>query len=97
MNTLLDRFKRRMKISHSIEDETLQELLNSSIRAVKSACGDFDIEENESAVELVIERTRYVYNDALEFFDDNFSSRVTSLALDILSSSTDVVEVVAND
>lgn len=95
MNNLLDRFKRRMKISHSIEDETLQELLNGSIRAIKSACGDFDIEQNESAVELIIERTRYVYNDALEFFDDNFASRVTSLQLDILTSST--TEVTADD
>lgn len=92
MDNLLDQFKKRMKISHSIEDEALQDMLNASKQAIKTACGDF-ADDDISARELILERTRYVYNDALEFFDDNFSSRVTSLALQLISTS----EVIADD
>lgn len=81
---ILEQFKNRMRISHD-EDDNLQELLSSSIAYVKSRCGDFDIEgdtENDKAAkELVFERTRYLYNDAVEFFEDNFLSEITHLGL----------------
>lgn len=39
---------------------------------------------NESlrGAELVYERTRYAYNDLLEFFHENFISQITSFALE---------------
>lgn len=73
-----------MRISHD-EDDNLQELLSSSIAYVKSRCGEFDIdgdtENDKAAKELVFERTRYSYNDAVEFFEDNFLSEITHLGL----------------
>lgn len=80
---LLQEFKDRMHISHSAEDEHLKKILSASIADLLIKCGPFDLVENERARELVFERTRYVYNDALEFFEDNFLSLITSLGLTI--------------
>lgn len=87
---LLNEFKQRMKISHSIEDDNLKRLLSFSYDDITQKCGVFDIEVNGRAKELVFERTRYAYNDALEFFNDNFASQITSLAIE-LYTPTEVI------
>lgn len=43
-----------------------------SFEDIKSKCGEFDIEKNLLGRELVYERTRYVFNDKLEEFHNNF-------------------------
>lgn len=87
---LLEEFKVRMHITHD-EDDNLIRLLSFSISAIKSSCGVFDIngekETDQRAKELVFERTRYAYNDALEYFDDNFLSQITSLGLSLIPES----------
>jgi hypothetical protein len=80
---LLLEFKDRLHISHASEDENLKRLLSFSIADLTAKCGDFDLETNEKARELVFERSRYAYNDALEFFDENFLSLITSLGISI--------------
>ncbi|WP_424475094.1 phage gp6-like head-tail connector protein [Oceanobacillus kimchii] len=76
-----------MHISHNIEDSSLKELLSFSYASIKSSCGVFDLEgETDIDIrgkELVMERSRYAYNDAVEFFEDNFLSDITSLGIDI--------------
>ncbi|MBT2718333.1 phage head-tail connector protein [Bacillus sp. ISL-57] len=88
---LLEEFKERMHISHSSEDDNLKRLLSFSISAIKSSCGEFDIngekDTDQRAKELIFERTRYAYNDALEYFDDNFLSQITSLGLSLIPES----------
>lgn len=88
---LLEEFKERMHISHSSEDDNLKRLLSFSISAINSSCGVFNIngekETDQRAKELVFERTRYAYNDALEYFDDNFLSQITSLGLSLIPES----------
>ncbi|MBT2615326.1 MULTISPECIES: phage gp6-like head-tail connector protein [unclassified Bacillus (in: firmicutes)] len=88
---LLEEFKERMHISHSSEDDNLKRLLSFSISAINSSCGVFDIngekDTDQRAKELVFERTRYAYNDALEYFDDNFLSQITSLGLSLIPES----------
>ncbi|MCG3418971.1 phage gp6-like head-tail connector protein [Oceanobacillus jordanicus] len=77
-----------MHISHSGEDDNLKRLLSFSLAFVKDKCGDFNISGETNldirAKELVFERTRYAYNDAVEYFDDNFLSDIVGLSLDIL-------------
>ncbi|MFJ8071608.1 phage gp6-like head-tail connector protein [Peribacillus sp. NPDC096447] len=89
---ILTKFKKRMKISHSIEDDTLKDILSSSAEDIKAHCGPFTIETNGRARELVFERSRYVYNDALEFFNDNFASQMTSLALELYIPSVEITD-----
>ncbi len=84
---LLKDFKERMTISHSSEDSKLKNLLSSSYASIKSKCGFFEL-DGETDIdtrgkELVFERSRYAYNDAVEFFEDNFLSDITSLGIDI--------------
>lgn len=86
---LLDEFKERMRITHSSEDNNLKRLLSFSIAYVESKCGNFDITDNLQAKELVFERTRYAYNDAVEFFEDNFLSEITSLGLELAGDTDD--------
>lgn len=85
---LLQEFKDRLHISHSSEDDNLKRLLSFSVSAIKSSCGEFDIygtsETDNRAKELVFERTRYAYNDALEYFQENFISEITSLGLSLI-------------
>ncbi|EAC9274055.1 phage gp6-like head-tail connector protein, partial [Listeria monocytogenes] len=48
------------------------------------------------ARELVIDRTRYAYNDSIEFFNENFQSQITSLGFSLYvaeSGESDEVSV----
>ena len=80
---LLEEFKERMRITHGAEDGNLKRMLSFSVADLQEKCGEFDIEKNERAKELVFERTRYAYNDALEFFDNNFLSQINSLGFSL--------------
>ena len=78
----VEEMKRRLKIFHTFEDEHIQSLLEQSYEDIKYRCQEFDMNENNRGAELVYERTRYAYNDSLEFFHDNFLSQITSFALE---------------
>lgn len=81
MDELLKEFKQRMHIFHSSEDESLKQILNKSNIAIQSICGSFDIEESQIGQELVMERSRYVYNEQLQFFHKNFSTLLLDFGL----------------
>jgi hypothetical protein len=86
---VLASFKGRMHITHSSEDDDLIEYLEASYEDIQSKCGGFDITQDYRGKELVFERSRYAYNDALEYFDDNFLSQLNSFAIDNLSEEGD--------
>ncbi|MFG3613097.1 hypothetical protein [Rummeliibacillus stabekisii] len=75
---ILQEFKDRMHLSDE-EDDNLRRILSASNKALKRMCGDYDILIDEEFKELVFERSRYVYNDALEYFNDNFLSSINNL------------------
>ena len=89
---VLMEFKERMHLEDH-EDPNLMRILSASAKALKRMCGDYDINTDESFKELVFERSRYVYNDALEYFNVNFSSEINSLgvakALEEIGDDTD--------
>ncbi|KRO17410.1 hypothetical protein IV56_GL000326 [Lacticaseibacillus saniviri JCM 17471 = DSM 24301] len=72
-----------MHITHSGEDEYLQDLLDQAQKAVGEITGD--TVEGETLPpefqELIFERARYAYNDQLEFFNENFRDALLSRAL----------------
>lgn len=86
---IVKEFKERMHITHDSEDSNLKRLLSFSVKSLQRKCGDFDLSKHEGAKELVFERTRYAYNDAIEFFEDNFLSEINGLAFDLLPEETD--------
>jgi hypothetical protein len=80
-NELLIEFKERMHLGDE-EDSNLSRILSASNMALRKVCGDYDIYNDEVFKELVFERSRYVYNDALEYFTTNFLTEITCLSLD---------------
>lgn len=78
---LLNKFKGRMKIFHSAEDDYLKDILNTSKMDIHSKVGLAAIEDPRTT-ELIMERSRYVYNDSLEFFYDNFQQPILDLSLE---------------
>jgi len=77
---ILTEFKERMHLG-DFEDDNLERILRSSYIALVKECGDYTFED-EDFKELVFERSRYVYNDALEYFDQNFLTRINTLAME---------------
>lgn len=91
MNDLLVEFKERMHISHNSEDDNLIRILESSKEYIDSRCG-VSADTNQQAKELVLERSRYAYNDSVEYFEDNFLSQILSLSFDNYEEGDAVVE-----
>ncbi|PGU15356.1 hypothetical protein [Bacillus thuringiensis] len=78
---ILQEFKERMHLGDE-EDDNLKRILSMSNKALLRVCGDYGLNNNEEFKELVFERSRYAYNDALEHFDKNFLSQINSLGVD---------------
>ncbi|EOP65849.1 hypothetical protein [Bacillus cereus] len=81
-NEILQEFKDRMHLGDD-EDDNLKRILSTSNKALLRICGDYDInnDEDEEFKELVFERSRYVYNDALEYFAENFLTEINSFGI----------------
>lgn len=77
---ILMEFKERMHLGDH-EDDNLRRILSASFVALQQACGLYDIHTDVEFKELVFERSRYVYNDALEYFNTNFLSQINSLGM----------------
>ena len=86
---LLAEFKERMKLSDD-EDTNLTRILKASIEDLIDKCGDYDLHTSERFKELVFERSRYAYNDAIEYFNDNFLSQINTLAISKVLSTQSV-------
>lgn len=83
-----------MHIFHDGEDDNLKQLLSFSIAFVRERGGDLESDSDSLgllAKELVLERTRYAYNDSLEYFEDNFLSEIISLSI-AMAGDDDVEE-----
>src|SRR5699024_381983 len=98
-SNLLKEFKDRNHITHSFEDSNIERLLSFSMSYVESRCGEFDTEsDNENdmlATELVLERTRYAYNESKELkkrnqliisFEDSNIERLLSFSMSYVKS-----------
>lgn len=79
-DAILEEFKDRMKLGDD-EDENLRRMLSASNKKLLRL-GKFDINIDENFKELVFERTRYAYNDSLEFFTENFRTEINDLIVD---------------
>lgn len=77
---ILEQFKERMHLEGD-EDANLKRILTASVIELTRICGDYDIEEDEVFKELVFERSRYVFNDALEYFNKNFLMEINNLGM----------------
>lgn len=84
---LLDEFKDYTKISHDTEDEYLKNLLKKSYSNLMSRFGEFNIYENLEGQDLVFARSRYAYEDLLEYFNDNYQDDLINFGLNNVTGS----------
>lgn len=89
---IVEEFMLRMHLDDD-EDGNLKNILEASYEDLRDKCGNYEMTDKRFK-ELVFERARYVYNDALEYFDTNFLSQINSLAIKkaIESSGSDESE-----
>lgn len=80
LHPFLGAFKERMKIFHDAEDANLSRMLTSSERAILDLTDSFDASDSR-VEELILERSRYLYNDQVEFFYANFQGEILELSL----------------
>lgn len=77
---IIEEFKLRMHLDDD-EDGNLERILKASQADLTRICGDYDITRDETFKELVFERARYAYNDALEHFHENFIVQINNLMM----------------
>ena len=77
---LVEKLKGRLHIFHSMQDGVFDDWITASIQAIQDRTG-FKTVDDPCFKELVMERCRYIYNDSLEFFDENFQSSLLSLSV----------------
>ncbi|WP_144771851.1 phage gp6-like head-tail connector protein [Enterococcus casseliflavus] len=82
--TFIDEYKSRFRIFHSSEDVDIGKQLESGFADIKSIIGEFDPAKYEKGKELVYERTRYLRNEALEYFYDNFQVMIIDASIDLV-------------
>lgn len=76
-------YKARFRIFHTSEDEDIGRQLESGFADIKSLIGSFDPSAYEKGKELVYERTRYLRNESLEYFYDNFQTMIMDASIDL--------------
>lgn len=93
--SILQEFKTRMHLNDD-EDDNLFRILKASNEDLMRICGNYDITTHEVFKELVFDRSRYAYNDAIEHFYTNFLTAINNLnlgkALDSYEDDADAAE-----
>ncbi|PFJ19030.1 hypothetical protein COD67_22760 [Bacillus cereus] len=81
---LLEETKHALAITWDEEDKDIIKLIDRSIYFMNNLVGvELDLDVNLSARELVINRIRYEYNNALDEFEDNYRQPLSRLILHV--------------
>lgn len=92
--SIIDEFKEFEKIDYSSGDEHLGRLLERSYQAIQRQCGPFDINVDETGKELVFCRTRYAYQDLLEYFNENYREDIINFGISLMVLDGDINETI---
>lgn len=81
---MLDAVKDYLKITWDDEDAALQSLIERGKAYLNDLTGaELDFDSNGPARSLLLDYCRYVYNNASEYFEENFASELLRLQLQI--------------
>lgn len=81
---LLDEVKEKLRIIGDDQDHMLLDLIGRSKAALNEIMGvELNYEEPGEAQELLLERVRYDYNNALEYFEENFAAKILRVQLQV--------------
>ncbi|MET3203102.1 UNVERIFIED_ORG: hypothetical protein ABID75_006088 [Bacillus proteolyticus] len=88
---LLDDVKEALAITWDEEDNNIVKLIDRSVYYINDLVGvELDLKVNLSARELVINRIRYEYNNALDQFEINFEQPLSRLILHVALKEREV-------
>lgn len=74
--------KSYLKITWDSEDIELQRMIERGKRQIERLTGtSIDFQDNMVAQDLLLDYCRYSYNNALEYFEDNFRSQILALQI----------------
>ena len=81
---LLEQLKERLKITWDDEDILLINILELAEKSLNALMGvELNYNTPGPAQELLLERCRYDYNNALEYFEQNFAREILRLQLQV--------------
>lgn len=81
-SSILDEVKEELRITWTDEDERIQRIIDRAKEDMNSLVGvELDFDNNSQAKTLFLDRCRYDYNNALEYFEDNFHKPITRLII----------------
>lgn len=81
---MLDELKGRLRITWDDEDKNLLELIEKSKSYLSNLTNaTFDFDKENWVKDLLLERCRYAYNNALDEFEPNFSHELKRLTLSV--------------
>ena len=81
---LLEQLKERLKITWDDEDILLINMLERAEKSLNALMGvELNYNTPGPAQELLLERCRYDYNNALEYFEQNFAREILRLQLQV--------------
>lgn len=88
---LFDDVKEALAITWDEENNHIVKLIGSSVYYINDLVGvELDLKVNLTARELVINRIRYEYNNALDQFEDNFEKPLSRLILHVALKEREV-------
>lgn len=95
---MLEAVKERLKITWDDEDAYLQGIIERGKAKLNNLTGTtLDYETEDDARALLLDLCRYDYNNALEYFEENFASEILRLQLQVgvreLGTDTETTEV----
>ncbi len=80
--SLLTEVKERLRILDDNEDTMLSNIVEQGKEELNSLTGtELDFEEKGPARSLLLEYCRYIYNQAAEYFEENFHKEILRLQL----------------
>lgn len=77
---MLEELKEYLKITWSNENIYLNDIINRGKEYLKDLTGtNIDFESEGQAKSLLLDYCRYYYNNAVEYFEDNFQKQIVRL------------------
>ncbi|WJE54322.1 phage head-tail connector protein [Bacillus cereus] len=92
MDNLLNELKDLLKITWNDEDAHLNRIISQGkayLVSLTNASFNYDVEEVPK--ELLLERCRYVYNNAADEFEKNYKNELSRLILDVALGKVGVI------
>ncbi|PFC88556.1 hypothetical protein CN272_11310 [Bacillus anthracis] len=92
MNNLLEDLKSNLRVTWNDEDEDLKKILERGKAYLSDLTNaSFNYEKELLVRELLLERCRYVYNNAADEFEKNFHQELSRLILHVALGKVGVI------